>query len=103
MTPNDRRAALQCAAVRSPTATTFSLRRCDSLEKRAINQPTKIQSKKSCRWQQDIRLTIIACLKIMQMPYARAFRRATLQSHELIQSAGPDGARTPLVTLRVIL
>jgi hypothetical protein len=58
--------ALLYAAVRSPTATTFSLRCCDSLEKRAINQPTKIQSKKSCRWQQDIRLTIIACLKVMQ-------------------------------------
>lgn len=66
MTPNHLPAGLQCAAVRSPTATTFSLRRCDSLEKRAINQPTKIQSKKSCRWQQDIRLTIIVRLEVMQ-------------------------------------
>ena len=74
MTPMISGPALQCAAVRSPTATTFSLRRCDSLEKRAINQPTKIQSKKSCRWQQDIRLTIIDCLKIMQ-PFSPGLHR----------------------------
>lgn len=78
MTPNDPGPALLCAAVRSPTATTFSLRCCDSLEKRAINQPTKIQSKKSCRWQQDIRLTIIACLKIMQ-PFSPRLHRGDVQ------------------------